>query len=252
MAQRKQIIAGNWKMNGTLSETANLINGLKQKIISSSLNREVVLCPPFTSLILANELIKDTPFKLGAQNVHFEAKGAYTGEVSAEMLKEAGCKYVIIGHSERRAYFYEDDVLINKKVKKAIATGLTVILCVGETLEEREKGITNQVVQSQTGGSLQNVSEKELEDVIIAYEPVWAIGTGKTATTDQANEVHEYIRSLISKSYSPAAAERIIIQYGGSVKPDNAKELLSMPHIDGALVGGASLKADDFAGIVLA
>lgn len=249
---RKQIIAGNWKMNGTLSETANLINGLKQKIKSDDLRRDVVLCPPFTSLILARELIKGTPFKLGAQNVHFEAKGAYTGEISTEMLKESGCEYVIIGHSERRAYFREDDALINKKVKKALGTGLHVILCVGETLDQREKGITNDVVKEQTGGSLQNVDERELEKIIIAYEPVWAIGTGKTATPDQANEVHEYIRSLISASYSPAAAGRQIIQYGGSVKPENTAELLSMPHIDGALVGGASLKADDFAGIVKA
>ncbi len=252
MTQRKQIIAGNWKMNGTLSETANLINGLKQKIKSDTLRRNVILCPPFTSLILARELTKGTPFKLGAQNVHFEGKGAFTGEVSAEMLKETGCEYVIIGHSERRAYFHEDDALINKKVKKALGTELQVIMCVGETLEQREKGITNDVVRTQTDGSLHNVSEKELEKIIIAYEPVWAIGTGKTATPDQANEVHEYIRSLISDSYSPAAAERLIIQYGGSVKADNAGELLSMSHIDGALVGGSSLKADDFAGIVLA
>jgi len=252
MSNRKQIIAGNWKMNGTLSETANLINGLKQKITNDNLKRGVVLCPPFTSLILARELIKETPFKLGAQNVHFETKGAFTGEVSAEMLQETGCEYVIIGHSERRAYFHEDDSFINKKVKKALVTGLNVILCVGETLEEREKGITNDVVKTQTNGSLHNVSEQELKNIIIAYEPVWAIGTGKTATPQQANEAHEFIRSLISKSYSSTAAGRVIIQYGGSVKPENAEELLSQPHIDGALVGGASLKADDFAGIVLA
>lgn len=249
---RKQIIAGNWKMNGTLSETANLINGLKQTIKTGELTREVVLCPPFTSLILARELVKGTPFKLGAQNVHYETKGAFTGEVSAEMLKETGCDYVIIGHSERRTYFHEDDALINKKVKHAIDVGLRVILCVGETLEEREKDITKDVVKKQTSGSLQNITETELEHIVIAYEPVWAIGTGKTATSQQANEVHEYIRSIIAASYTPAAAERLIIQYGGSVKADNAKELLSMSDIDGALVGGASLKANDFTAIVMA
>ena len=252
MAHRKQIIAGNWKMNGTLSETANLINGLKQKMKRDELKRDVILCPPFTSLILARELIKESPFKLGAQNVHFESKGAYTGEISAGMLKETGCEYVIIGHSERRAYFHEDDTLINTKVRKALETGLKVILCVGETLEEREKGITNDIVKTQTTGSLQDVSERELNDVIIAYEPVWAIGTGKTATPDQANEVHGFIRSLIGNIYSKAAADSIVIQYGGSVKPDNAKELLAKSDIDGALVGGASLKADDFTGIVMA
>lgn len=249
---RKQIIAGNWKMNGTLSETANLINGLKQKIKTNELNREVVLCPPFTSLILARELLKGTPFKLGAQNVHYETKGAFTGEVSAEMLKETGCDYVITGHSERRTFFREDDALINKKVKHAIAVGLRVILCVGETLEEREKGITEEVVKKQTTGSLRNITGTELEHIVIAYEPVWAIGTGKTATPQQANDVHEYIRSIIAASYSTVAAEHLIIQYGGSVKSDNAKELLSMPDIDGALVGGASLKASDFSAIVMA
>ena len=249
---RKQIIAGNWKMNGTLSETANLINGLKQTMKTGELTREVVLCPPFTSLILARELLKGTPFKLSAQNVHYETKGAFTGEISAEMLKETGCDYVIIGHSERRTYFHEDDALINKKVKHAIAAGLRVILCVGELLEEREKGITQDVVKKQTSGSLQNITETEFENIVIAYEPVWAIGTGKTATPQQANEVHEYIRSIIAASYSPAAVKQLIIQYGGSVKADNAKELLSMPDIDGALVGGASLKASDFSAIVMA
>jgi len=252
MSTRKQIIAGNWKMNGTLSETANLINGLKQKLKSDTNKRDVIVCPPFTSLILARELIKDTSIKLGAQNVHHEDKGAFTGEVSAKMLKETGCDYVIIGHSERRAYFHEDDSFINKKVKKALETGLKVILCVGETLEKREQGVTKDVVKNQTSGSLDGISADELKNVIIAYEPVWAIGTGKTATPQQANEVHEYIRSLISQMYSSTAADAIIIQYGGSVKPDNAKELLDMPDIDGALVGGASLKADDFSGIVLA
>lgn len=252
MNKRRQIIAGNWKMNGTLSETANLINGLKRELRNKNLERDVILCPPFTSLILARELIKDTPYKLGAQNVHYESKGAFTGEISAEMLKEVGCAYVIIGHSERRQYFHEDDALINKKVKRAIDTGLNVILCVGETLEEREKGITNDVVRRQTKGSLSGVTESDMAQVIIAYEPVWAIGTGRTATPKQANEVQQYIRTLISHLYSSRCAESTIIQYGGSVKPENAAELLSMPDIDGALVGGASLQADSFAGIVLA
>jgi triosephosphate isomerase (TIM) len=249
---RKKIIAGNWKMNGTLSETRSLVGELKKKLKSYNGERLVVLCPPYTSLTIAAELIKDTSIVLGAQNVHFGKNGAYTGEISAGMLKETGCTYVIIGHSERRAYFHEDDDLINKKIKMALETGLKVILCVGETLEEREKGITEDVVRTQLLGSLQGISEEEMRDIVIAYEPVWAIGTGKNATPDQANEVHAYIRSLLGMNYSSGCAEATTIQYGGSVKADNARELLNMPDIDGALVGGASLNADSFTGIITA
>jgi triosephosphate isomerase (TIM) len=249
---RKQIIAGNWKMNCTLAETASLINGLKEALPDATLAREVLLCPPYTSLAIANELIKGTPFRLGAQNVHQEEAGAFTGEISVPMLREAGCEYVIIGHSERRAYYHEDDALINKKVKAALGGGLIVILCVGETLEEREKGVTNDVVQTQLEGSLHGIGQEELQQIIIAYEPVWAIGTGRNATPEQANEVHSYIRRLIADRYTDAVAGDLIIQYGGSVKADNAASLLSMPDIDGALVGGASLKADTFAKIVTA
>ena len=247
----KLIIAANWKMHKNAAETAAFCREMR-KDEELFKDVDVLICPPFTSLQTASEILKGSEIKLGAQNMYWEEGGAYTGEISADMLLDLGAQYVIIGHSERRAYFHEDDSFINKKVKKTLATGLNVILCVGETLEEREKGITNDVVKTQTNGSLQNVTEQELENVIIAYEPVWAIGTGKTATPEQAHEVHEYIRSLISQAYSSTAAERLIIQYGGSVKPDNAGELLAKPHIDGALVGGASLKADDFAGIVLA
>jgi triosephosphate isomerase (TIM) len=247
---RKQIIAGNWKMNGTLSETGELIKNLKNKLGERDLQRTVVLCPPFTSLTAAKELIHGTPFRLGAQNLHFESAGAYTGEISAAMLLGAGCEYVIVGHSERREYFHETDSRINKKVKKALGEGLLPIVCVGETLEQREDGVTNDIVKLQLFGALADVADNELEKVVLAYEPVWAIGTGKTATPEQANEVHAYLRSLIAKKYSPAAADGIVIQYGGSVKADNAKDLLTMPDIDGALVGGASLDAESFSAIV--
>jgi triosephosphate isomerase (TIM) len=249
---RKKIIAGNWKMNGTLSETRELIAELKDKLNSYKGERAIVLCPPFTSLTTAAEMIKNSPFILGAQNVHYEQNGAYTGEVSAAMLVEAGCTFVIIGHSERRSYFRENDNLINKKVRKALGAGLRVILCAGESLEERENGITEDIVRTQLLGSLQDVTEIEMDHVVIAYEPVWAIGTGKNATPEQANEVHAYIRSLLAVNYSPMCAENTTIQYGGSVKAENAKELLEMPDIDGALVGGASLKADSFSGIITA
>ncbi len=249
---RTQIIAGNWKMNGTISETKKLIGELTSALGSYQGERLIVLCPPYTSLTTGAELIRNTPFILGAQNVHYEKSGAFTGEISAEMLKEAGCEYVIIGHSERRAYFKEDDALINKKVKIALAAGLNVILCVGETLDEREREMTFDVVRTQLLGSLDDINEAGMEHLVIAYEPVWAIGTGKNATPEQADEVHGYIRSLLARKYSSAIAENTTIQYGGSVKADNARELLTKEHIDGALVGGASLKADSFSAIVTA
>lgn len=248
----KKIIAGNWKMNMDIPETVKLISAIKDAIKDINNGAGVIVCPPFTSLETAHTLLKDSNIGLGAQNMYFEDSGAYTGEVSAAMLKSAGCKYVILGHSERRTIFKETDELINKKIKKAHAAGLFPIFCIGETLEEREKGITFDVVRTQLTGGLKDVSASELEKTIIAYEPVWAIGTGKVATPVQAQEVHAFIRGWIKDNYPSVNAGEITIQYGGSVKPDNAKELLLQPDIDGALVGGACLKADSFAGIIAA
>lgn len=247
-----KLIAGNWKMNKDMNETAELINGLKAKLVTLPTNVKVVICPPFTSLDLARKLIDGTPIELGAQNMYHEDEGAYTGEISPKMLKSTGCKYVILGHSERRQYFGETDSFINLKVKKALAWGLTPILCVGETLEQREKNITSEVVTNQVKGCLKDLSASDVEKIVIAYEPVWAIGTGRNATPEQAQEVHSIIRKLLSNVFSKETAEKIIIQYGGSVKPDNAKDLLCQPDVDGALVGGACLKADSFAQIVMA
>ena len=247
---RRKIIAGNWKMNKDPAETVSLIKEIKERLQNLPQGVEVVLCPPHTSLVVASQFIKESALKLGAQNMHYEDDGAYTGEISARMLKSVGCEYVIIGHSERRTFLHESDEIVNSKVKKAIAVGLKPIICVGETLDERERGLTEVVVNRQVRGALETVSAEELEQVVIAYEPVWAIGTGKNATPQQANEVHKFIRNLVSRLYDRASADRLIIQYGGSVKPENAADLLGQPDIDGALVGGASLKADSFSQIV--
>jgi triosephosphate isomerase len=249
---RSKVIAGNWKMNKDLAESASLINDLKAKLGSGVSGVQAVICPPYISLSLASELIKGTPIKLGAQNMYLEDEGAFTGEISPKMLKSAGCTHVILGHSERRQFFGETNEYINKKAKKALASGLIPIICVGETLDEREKNITDQVVSAQVKGVLKDISSADVEKSIIAYEPVWAIGTGKTATKEQAEEVHRLIRKLVGQLYSWAVAEKVIIQYGGSVKPDNAAELLHQPNIDGALVGGACLKADSFYQIIAA
>ena len=249
---RPKVIAGNWKMNKDVHQTEELINSLKKALDFSLTNVKVVICPPFTSLETAQQLLQGSPIVLGAQNMYYEDEGAFTGEVSAKMLKGVGCQFVILGHSERRQYFRETDEFINKKVKKALASGLIPIVCVGETLEEREKNITHQVVTTQVKGVLKDISADDVEKLIIAYEPVWAIGTGRNATPQQAEEVHLLIRRLISELYSSTTAERLIIQYGGSVKADNASDLLSQLDIDGALVGGACLKADSFAAIVKA
>ncbi len=248
---RRKIIAGNWKMNNDINGTINLISNLV-KSLNNSENCDVIVCPPFTSLSEANSQIKNTVIKLGAQNMYFENEGAYTGEISAQMLKSAGCEFVILGHSERRAIFNESDSLINKKIKKAISSGLKPIFCVGESLEQREKGVMKDIIKTQVTEGLNDISAEEIKTLIIAYEPVWAIGTGRNATPEQAQEVHEFIRSLIKEKYSEEIADNMIIQYGGSVKPDNAKDLLSQKDIDGALVGGASLKADLFLGIIRA
>lgn len=247
---RRKVIAGNWKMNNDLQQSVNLIEELKGKLAGREVNCDVVICPPFTSLYEAKKMIDGSIIKLGAQNMFYEDSGAFTGEISAPMLKSVGCEYVILGHSERRTIFGEKDDMINKKVKKAISQNLKPILCVGETLEEREKDVTEKVVKRQIEKGLNDVTPDEVLNVIIAYEPVWAIGTGKTATPQQAQEVHAFIRKLLTTMYSKDFAELIPIQYGGSVKPDNAKELLSQKDIDGALVGGACLKADSFIGII--
>jgi len=247
---RKTVIAGNWKMNNDLKESEKLIVELKNLLQNEKPNCDVIVCPPFTSLLEASKLLKGSQIKLGAQNMHFEDIGAFTGEVSASMLKSVGCEYVILGHSERRTIFGEGDEVINKKIKKALSAGLKPIFCVGELLEERENGTTNDVVKRQVLKGLDGISTDDMKNIIVAYEPVWAIGTGKTATPAQAQEVHEFIRDLIEIDYSLEVANELTIQYGGSVKPDNAKELLSQKDIDGALVGGACLKADSFLGII--
>jgi triosephosphate isomerase len=245
---RKKIIAGNWKMYKTLEESAELVNGLKDANLKPEIT--AIVCPPFTSLAIVANLLKGSSIKLGAQNMSEHDEGAYTGEVSWKMLKSSGCEYVILGHSERRQYFGETNELINAKAKKALANGLKPIICVGEKLEEREKGVTDQIITTQVRGCLAGISSGELKNVIIAYEPVWAIGTGKTATPAQAQEVHRNIRKLVAQMYSWHVAEGLAIQYGGSVKPENAAELLAQDDIDGALVGGACLKVDSFAAIV--
>ncbi len=245
---RNKVIAGNWKMNKDILETADLINGLKKLIEKAK--AQVIICPPFTSLVVAQQLVKGSAIKLGAQDVSVHDDGAYTGEISIKMLASVGCEYVIVGHSERRQYFHESNDLINQKAKKVLAAGMKSIICVGETLEEREKGITENIITAQVKGVLAGLTPTDLDRVIIAYEPVWAIGTGKTATTQQAEDVHQLIRKLVGQLYAWAVAEKVIIQYGGSVKPENAKELLNQPNIDGALVGGACLKAESFAAII--
>ena len=247
---RKKVIAGNWKMNNDLSETQNLISKLTNGLSKEKINCDVIICPPFTSLMEASSLLKNTSIKLGAQNMFYEDNGAFTGEVSASMLKSVGCEYVILGHSERRTIFKETDDVINKKIKKSLTSGLKPIFCIGETLDEREKNITMDVINRQLTIGLNGVSEENLSNIIIAYEPVWAIGTGRNATPEQAEEVHNFIRNWIEDKYSSATAENLVIQYGGSVKPDNAKDLLSQKDIDGALVGGACLKAESFIAII--
>ncbi len=249
-AKRQAVIAGNWKMNKTAAEAAELINELIPEV--SGADCGVVICTPFTDLPVAVSKTAGTNIKVGAQNVHFEKSGAFTGEISADMLTELGVEYVVIGHSERRQYFGETDVTVNKRVTAALAAGLKVILCVGESKTEREQGITAELVALQTKIALIGVSEADLANVIIAYEPVWAIGTGLTATAEQAEDVCKGIREVVASLYSNSAAEALTIQYGGSMNAKNADELLAMPNIDGGLIGGASLKAPDFGAIVKA
>ncbi len=245
---RKKIVAGNWKMNMTPSQAKALIETLKP-LVGANEDKDVVFCVPFIDIALAVEAVKGTNIKIGAQNMYFEEKGAYTGEIAPAMLKEAGCDYVILGHSERRGYFGETDEIINKKVLKAYEHDLIPIICCGETLEQREQGITEDLVRLQTKIALKDVTPEQAEKAVIAYEPIWAIGTGKTATNEQAQEVCGAIRKVLCEIYGEETAAKIRVQYGGSVNAGNAADLFAMPDIDGGLVGGASLKAD-FADIV--
>ena len=249
---RPTIIAGNWKMYKNASESSDFLKALITKLPTLPTGTKAVVCPPFTSLSLARALLQNTSIELGAQNMLAEDEGAFTGEISPGMLKSCGCRYVILGHSERRQYFGETNEGVNKKAKKALSSELVPIVCVGETLSEREKNATEMVVSTQVKSCLNGMPSTDVEKIVIAYEPVWAIGTGRTATPQQAQEVHQLIRKVIGQLYAWTTAEKVVIQYGGSVKPENAKEILSMPDVDGALVGGASLKVDSFASIVYA
>ena len=247
---RRPVIAGNWKMNNTPEQTKALIEAMKPLVADADC--DVVICAPYIDLYAAMEAAAGSNIMIGAENCHWAEKGAFTGEVSAEMLKAAGVPYVIIGHSERRQYFGETDETVRDRVRAALNAGLKVILCVGEVLKERELGITAEVVRLQTKVALSGVSEAELANIIIAYEPVWAIGTGLTATPEQANEVCAVIRALIAELYTKEAADKFVIQYGGSMNDANAAELLAQYDVDGGLIGGASLVADKFAAIVAA
>jgi len=249
MMGRLPFMAGNWKMNKTTGEAIDLVRELKAAI-SGVKGVEVAVAPPFTALYAVCKELEGSSIRLAAQNLYWEEKGAFTGEVSPLMLKEVGCHYVIIGHSERRQFFGETDETVNRRIKAALAQGLKVIFCIGETLKEKEEGKTFSVIERQVEDGLKNLSDKEMKNIVIAYEPIWAIGTGKTATPGQAEEVHRFIRGKIEKLYSREVSEEIRIQYGGSVTPENIKGLMEQANIDGALVGGASLKAESFSKIV--
>ncbi len=245
---RTPIVVGNWKMNKTAAEAVELVTELKERVRGID-NVEIGVCPPFVCLTEVSKVLKGTHIGVGGQNMYWEPEGAYTGEISAEMLLTSGCKYVILGHSERRMYFGETNETVNKKVKAALSAGLIPIMCVGETLEQRQAGLTEQVVDEHVTGGLKDLSGDEVRGVVIAYEPVWAIGTGLTATPEQAQKIHRFIRERLTNLFGVGIAQEIRIQYGGSVKPDNAGELFRQVDIDGGLIGGASLKADSFAAI---
>ncbi len=247
--ERLPFIAGNWKMNKTVGEALDLVRELKTAI-SGVKEVEVAVAPPFTALDAVRKELEGSSIRLAAQNLYWEEKGAFTGEISPPMLREVGCHYVIIGHSERRQFFGESDETVNRRINAALAQGLKVMFCIGETLKEREEGKTFSLIERQMEGGLKGLSGKEMRNMVMAYEPVWAIGTGKTATPEQAEEVHRFIRGKLERLYSREVAEEIRIQYGGSVTPENIKGLMNQPNIDGALVGGASLKAESFSKIV--
>ncbi len=246
---RKPIIAGNWKMYKNVSESVSLAAALAP-LAAKTEHCEVVICPTFPALFPVAQAVKNSSIKVGGQNLYWEKEGAFTGEISGPMLKAAGCDFVIIGHSERRQYFGETDATVNKKIYAALESGLKPIVCIGETLQEREGNITFKVLEKQLSGSLAGLKSEQFDQIVVAYEPVWAIGTGKTASPAQAQEVHAFVRSEVSKLFGAAVADKLRILYGGSVKPENVKELMSQTDIDGALVGGASLKAESFAGII--
>ena len=249
-AKRRTVIAGNWKMNNTPSQALKLIEELKPLVKNADC--DVVVCVPYVDLLVVIAACKDSNIKVGAQNLHFEPKGAYTGEISADMLKEIGAEYVVIGHSERREYFGETDETVNKKVHAALNAGITPILCCGESLSQREDGVTGEWVRSQIKIALKGITAAQVQKIIIASEPIWAIGTGKTATSDQADEVCGIIRQVLAELYDADTAEGVTIQYGGSMNAGNCAELLDKYHVDGGLIGGASLKAPDFSTIVSA
>ena len=247
---RKKVIAGNWKMNMTPSEAVKLVETLKPLVVNDEV--DVVFCVPAIDIIPVVEAAKGSNIQVGAENMYFEEKGAYTGEIAPAMLVDAGVKYVVLGHSERREYFGETNETVNLRLTAALNAGLTAILCVGETEQQRKRGITDEIIRAQLKVALKEIDSKQMEHLIVAYEPVWAIGTGKTATAAQAEEVCAMIRSTVGELYDEAVAEGLTIQYGGSMKPGNAAELLSQPDIDGGLIGGAALKAEDFAAIIAA
>ncbi|MFA5669475.1 MAG: triose-phosphate isomerase [Balneolaceae bacterium] len=247
---RRFLIAGNWKMNCGPNEAAELLEGLKNNKAEVSEEVDVLVCPPFVSLSMAVNYLHDTDIQVGAQNFYYEDNGAFTGEISATMLEESGCNFVLIGHSERRQFFGETNELVNKKVHKAIAHSLAPVVCIGETLEQRKEGVHFNLVNEQVKIALKDVSATDVLDVVIAYEPIWAIGTGETASPEQAQEMHAHIRKNIADLYDEETASAIRILYGGSMKPANAEELLSQPDVDGGLIGGASLNADDFSKII--
>jgi len=242
---RKKIIAGNWKMNKTGAEAASFARDLKLKTFHIH-NTVIIICPPYTALSPVYDILKGSKVKIGAQNVHWEISGAYTGEISAPMIRDAGCEYVIIGHSERRQYFGESNQSVNKKIKTILTTELTPIVCIGETLEQREQGHTQDVVKNQIIEGFDGLTAEQVQRMIIAYEPIWAIGTGVTATPEQAEEVHRFIREQLRRRYDPQTADRVPILYGGSVKPGNISDLLAQSDIDGGLIGGASLQVASF------
>lgn len=247
---RQLLIAGNWKMNCGPEETADLLGGIKNNISGKSEKVEILACPPSISLTTAAESLEGTSIQLGAQDVHFEDNGSFTGEISTQMLTEIDCEYVITGHSERRQYFGETDEIVNKKTAKIIDAGMQAIICVGESLDQRESNEHVDVVKKQVKGALKGLNSEQAEQVVVAYEPIWAIGTGETATPDQAEEMHQVIRSTVKDLYDDSVSDETQILYGGSMKPHNAEALLSQPNVDGGLIGGASLKADSFVEII--
>jgi triosephosphate isomerase len=248
---RKFVIAGNWKMHKTITEAEQLAEAIKGRTTTIE-KTKIIICPPATALTTVCSKVKGSKIAVGAQNMYWEEQGAFTGEISSAMIKSTGATYVILGHSERRQYFSETDETVNKKTVYALQTNLNPIVCIGESLEQREKGITKEVINEQLDGALKGISADQMMRIILAYEPIWAIGTGKTATPEQAQDVHAFIRSKLQSMYDAATSNSVIVQYGGSVKPSNATELLRQPDIDGALVGGACLEAESFSEIIKA